>query len=64
MANRKEQLLKLINAKCGNLHTQQLKLVRDFIVGIEEGKITHIIYCCCDPTCESCSNCRPDLYSN
>ena len=31
MANRKEQLLKLIYGKCCNLTTQQLKKVRDYI---------------------------------
>lgn len=62
MANRKQQLIKQIDSKCRNLRTQELKLVKEFIEGIESGKITHVIYCCCDPTCESCPNCRPNLH--
>ena len=31
MVNRKDQLLKLIYAKCCNLTTQELKKVRDYI---------------------------------
>ena len=31
MTNRKEQILKLIYAKCCNLTTQELKNVRDYI---------------------------------
>ena len=37
MVNRKDQLLKLIYAKCCNLTTQELKKVRDYINHIHKG---------------------------
>ena len=39
--NRKQQLLKLIYAKCCNLTTQNLQKVRDYINELDEEKKTH-----------------------
>ena len=38
MANRKQQLLKLIIAKISNMRTQELKKVRNYVLTLEEQK--------------------------